>query len=70
VYGPKRLEEKRRMLIDLKNLKARSCNLHWILVRDFNIITTLVEKKGGTKRLDRDAEEFSALIDAMDMVDI
>jgi exonuclease III len=28
VYGPQRLEEKRRMLEDLENLKARSRNLH------------------------------------------
>jgi hypothetical protein len=40
------------------------------LGRDFNIITTLAEKKGGTRRLDRDAEEFSAFIDTMEMVDI
>jgi hypothetical protein len=70
VYGPQRLEEKRRMLIDIENLKARSRNLHWILVGDFNIILTLVEKKGGTRRLDSDAEEFSAFIDAVEMVDI
>ena len=30
VYGPQRLEEKRRMLKDLENLKVRSRNLHWI----------------------------------------
>jgi len=28
VYGPHRLEEKRRMLVDLENIKARSHNLH------------------------------------------
>jgi hypothetical protein len=31
---------------------------------------TLAEKKGGTRRLDRDAKEFSAFIEAMEMVDI
>jgi hypothetical protein len=40
------------------------------LAGDFNIIMTLVEKKGGTRRLDRDAEEFSSFIDTMEMVDI
>jgi hypothetical protein len=39
------LEEKRRMLLDLENLKACSSNLHWILVGDFNIITTLWRKR-------------------------
>ena len=55
VYGPHMLEEKRRMLLDLEDLKSRYNNLHWILAGDFNIITPLEEKKGGTRRLDRDA---------------
>ena len=59
VYGPQMLEEKRRILLDLENLKLCSNNLHWILAGDFNIITSLVEKKGGTRRLDRDADDFS-----------
>jgi hypothetical protein len=40
------------------------------LARNFNIITTLAEKKGGTRRLDRDAKEFSAFTDTTEMVDI
>jgi hypothetical protein len=70
VYGPQMLEEKRRMLLDLENLKARFNNLQWILAGDFNIIMTLAEKKWGTRRMDRDEEELSAFIDTMDMVDI
>jgi hypothetical protein len=70
VYGPEMLQEKRRILLDLEKIKVRSNNLHWILARDINIITTLAEKKGGTKRLDRDAEDFLPFIDTMDMVDI
>ena len=31
VYGPQMLEEKRRMLLDLENLKSHSSNLLWIL---------------------------------------
>jgi exonuclease III len=58
VYGPQMLEEKRRMILDLEDLKTRSNNLHWILAGDFNIITSLAEKKGGTRRLDRDAEDI------------
>jgi hypothetical protein len=40
------------------------------LAGDFSIIKTLAEKKGGTGRLDRDVEEFSAFIETMEMVDI
>ena len=64
------LEEKRRMLLDLEDLKTYSNNLHWILAGDFNIITSLAEKKGGIRRLDRDAKEFSTFIDIAEMVDI
>jgi hypothetical protein len=64
------LEEKRRILLYLENLKAHYSNLHWILDRDFNIITTLAEKKGGTRRLDRDAKDLSSFTDTMEMVDI
>jgi len=70
VYGPQVLEEKRRMLLDLENLRDRTNNLQWILAGDFNIITTLAEKKGGTRRLDKDAEDFSSFIDTMELVDI
>jgi hypothetical protein len=58
------------MLRDLEDLKNQANNLQWILVRDSNIITSLVEKKGGTRRLDRDAEEFSKFIDTTEMVDL
>jgi hypothetical protein len=70
VCGPQMLEEKRRMLLEIEDLKSRSNNLHWILAGDFNIIRSLVEKKGGTRRLDRDVEEFSTFIDTVEMVDI
>jgi hypothetical protein len=56
VYGPQMLEDKRRMLLDLENLREWNSNLHWILAGDFNIIATLAEKKGGNRRLDRDAK--------------
>jgi len=45
VYAPLALEEKRRILLDLENLREQTNNLHWILAGDFNIITTLAEKK-------------------------
>jgi hypothetical protein len=70
VYGPQMMEEKRRMLLYLENLKDRSNNLHPILVGDFNIITTLSKKKGGMRILDRDVEEYSTFIDIVELVDI
>jgi hypothetical protein len=63
VYGPQMLEEKRRILIDLEDLKTHFNNLHSILAGDFNIITSLTEKIVGTRRLNRDVEELSTFID-------
>jgi len=40
-------EDRRGMLRDLDDLKTQAKNLHWILAGDFNIITSLVEKKEG-----------------------
>ena len=37
---------------------------------DFNIITSLAENKGGTRRLDQDEYNFSKFIDTMEMVDL
>jgi exonuclease III len=70
VYGPQVSEEKRGMIRDLEDLKTRSNNLQWILAGDFDIITSLAEKKGGTRRLDRDVKEFSKFIDTVEMVDL
>jgi hypothetical protein len=50
------MDQKRRFLLDLENIKDHTCNLHWILAGDFNIITTLAEKKGGTGKLNNDVE--------------
>jgi len=37
---------------------------------DFNMITSLLEKKGGTRRLNRDAELFAEFIETAKLVDI
>jgi hypothetical protein len=62
--------KKRGIIRDLEDLKTQSNNLQWILAGEFNIITSLAKKKGGTRRLDRDAEEFSKFIDTVEMVDL
>jgi hypothetical protein len=70
VYGPQVMEENMRLLLDLENMKDHNLNPHCILIGDFNIIMTVTEKKWGTRRLDKDVEEFSAFIDSMKLVDI
>jgi hypothetical protein len=44
--------------------------MHWLIGGDFNIILTLEEKMGGTKRLDQDSGKFITLIDQLNLIDI
>ena len=41
-----------------------------ILGADFNMITTLLKKKGGLRKLNRDADSFTSFIDNAKLVDI
>jgi exonuclease III len=70
VYGPQLLDDKKRMIAALENLRDRHMNSHWILAGDFNIIVTLAEKKGGLRRLDKDVEVLSDFIEKLSLVDI
>jgi hypothetical protein len=47
VYGPQLLDDKKRMIAALENLRERHMNPHWVIAGDFNIILTTPEKKGG-----------------------
>jgi exonuclease III len=43
---------------------------HWLLGGDFNMITTLQEKKGGQHRLDVDSEAFKETVEKLRLADI
>ena len=49
VYGPQRMEGKLLFLDSLKKLRERHATIPWILGGDFNMITTLLEKKRGSE---------------------
>ena len=53
VYGPQKPEEKLRLLTSLEELIGRHPVIPWILGGDFNMIRSLLEKKG---ELDYQAE--------------
>jgi len=42
----------------------------WIIGGDFNIIRNLAEKKGGSRRLDRETNDFNSLIDNLHLIDL
>eukprot|EP00253_Pinus_taeda_P033102 PITA_33102 len=68
VYGPQRLEEKIHFLNSLKSLQSRYHASKIIMGGDFNMITTLLEKKGGLRKLNRDAGAFAEFIDTAKML--
>lgn len=70
VYGPQRLEDKASFLRMLTKLKQRYQHSKIIMGGDFNMITTLLEKKGGLRRLNKDSELFVDFMDSAKLVDI
>ena len=48
IYGPFALARKIEFLNSLDTMKAWVGDIHWILGGDFNLITSLQEKQGGT----------------------
>ena len=70
VYGPSHPREKTNFLNSLEFLAGWVDRSHWVLGGDFNLITNLQEKKGGTRKLDPTAERFSNLIHQLKLVDI
>jgi len=70
VYGPQKIEDKISFLNSLNRLIIRHPMSKCILGGDFNMITTLLEKKGGLRKLNRDAESFTSFIENAKLVDI
>lgn len=48
VYGHQRIEDKLKLLEALIDLRNRQARIPWIMGGDFNMIKSLLQKKGGT----------------------
>ena len=70
VYGPHILEERRVFLQNLAKLRSIYPDDLWMVGGDFNIITSLAEKRGGMRRMDTDMELFRDTIAKQRPVDI
>eukprot|EP00253_Pinus_taeda_P007744 PITA_07744 len=70
VYSPQKLEDKLSFLDTLHGIIRRYPSSKCILGGDFNMITTLLEKKGGLRKLSRDVEAFAAFIETAKLVDV
>jgi hypothetical protein len=63
-------ETNKRFLEALNILSSLLHHDKWILGGDFNIIRSLEEKKGGSRRLDQDSCSFNNLIEDLRLVDL
>lgn len=69
VYGPQKQADKLKLLTSQGDIRERHPNMPWIIVGDFNMIISLLEKKGGTRQLSRDSIAFQNFIMNMGLVD-
>eukprot|EP00253_Pinus_taeda_P023556 PITA_23556 len=70
VYGPHSPNERKGFLQNMKSIRRLYPEMPWIIDGDFNIIMTLVEKRGGLRRTNQDMEAFRNMISEQRMVDI
>eukprot|EP00253_Pinus_taeda_P013455 PITA_13455 len=70
IYSPQKLEDKITFLEALSRIIKRHPRSKCVLGGDFNMITTLLEKKGGLRKLNRDAEAFTDFIETVKLVDV
>jgi len=70
VYGPNNPREKPLFIDSLAYLANWVGQRHWVLGGDFNLITSLQEKHGGTRKLDQNSEKFNSMIHQLNLVDV
>ena len=70
VYGPSTPLVKGKFLESFLNIADKARGKHWIAGEDFNLITNLLEKKGGTRHLDAHATKFAEVIHQVKVVDV
>jgi exonuclease III len=70
VYGPATPRDKQAFLKSLSYLSSLTQHNRWIVGGDFNIIRSLEEKKGGSRRLDQESSDFNGLIDDLHLIDL
>jgi exonuclease III len=70
VYGPANPRDKQAFLRNLEYLSNLTRYNRWIVGGDYNLIRSLEEKKGGSRRLDQDSIDFNSLIDNLNLIDL
>jgi exonuclease III len=69
-YDPATPGDKEAFLHHLEWIANHISNDQWILGGGFNMIIGLEEKKGGTRRLGNDSEQFHRIISLLNLIDV
>ena len=69
IYGLSAFPQKQEFVNHLRWLSALTSSGNWIIRGDFNIITSLREKKGGKRMLDKYQEDFRETLVNSSLVD-
>lgn len=70
VYGPHIPIEKENFIKNIRNLNKMHDEKFWLIARDFNLITSLEEKKGGIRREELEMEQFRDIQEELHLMDI
>ena len=70
IYGPIAFSLKPTFLEFLNWIKGQTRDSSWIMGGDFNLITSLGEKKGGWRSMDILQEDFREFVEQIQLVDI
>jgi exonuclease III len=70
VYSPANPRDKQAFLSSMRQTSSHTHYKNWIVGGDFNIIRSLEEKRGGSRRLDRESSDFNSLIDNLHLIDL
>lgn len=70
IYGPHTPQEKLQCLEEIHYTLTLVGGDYWIIGGDFNMFTSLREKKGGLRHLEADNLSFYRLIQDLNLVDL
>ncbi|KAL6190669.1 hypothetical protein ACLB2K_037063 [Fragaria x ananassa] len=70
VYARTSIVERRRLWLDIEDIKCRFVSGPWIVVGDFNVVLGAHEKKGGAPVSRLSCEEFQAMSDICELIHV
>ena len=70
VYGSASPRDKQAFLRNLEYLSTLTRHNRCIISGDYNLIHNLDEKKGGSRCLDQESNNFNSLIDNINLIDL